>query len=80
MAHLRLQDLPPEMRAKVERQLGIAAESKTITTYHVCLSVAGKFVHLKSTDIDAMSSVIDDWKKRHPLNPISVYISEATVL
>ena len=76
MANLRLQDLPLEMRMKVAKQLGVECPDGKITTYHVCLSIAGKFVHVKSTDMQAMAKLMDGVKDKHLASSMSVYASE----
>lgn len=80
MAHLRLQDLPPEMRAKVSKQLGIECPDGFITTYHVSFLVAGKLVRMKSTDKEALAKVLDEWKLKHPLIPYSVHATKTEVV
>lgn len=78
MAHLHFKDLPPAMKAQVARQLGISYEEANgvVTTYHLCLSIAGKFSSIKSTDALELSKVLDVWRQKYPLNPYRVYITE----
>lgn len=75
---LRLKDLPPEMQAKVAKQLGLPKE-QSITTYHLCAMVGKKFVHLKSTDVNALETIFQPWKDKNPFCPCSFYAETTEV-